>query len=227
MVRKTPPPRKVRTKGRLLGYARVSSKKQEANSSFEVQELYLKNVGVSRTNITRETGSSKENKLPFKHALLESTRSGDTLFVLSADRFGRCFLACEQELTLLITKGVTVYFGNQRVTTEKPIEILIRRLLLIFAEFSNSDRSERTKSGIRNKKKQLGGWKGGRPSLSMKVGLEKQALDLFNAKTASGGFLFSKTKISKHLGISLSSVYRMYNQYLAAKLIESRKKPKK
>ena len=232
MTRQKPAPRINQTKtGRLWGYARVSSRKQEANSSFEVQNIFLRNAGVPKPNITQETGSSKDNKLPFKKALINLCQSGDTLHVISSDRFGRQFLECESELIILQSRGVNVYFGNQLVTSKRPVNILLRRMLLMFSEFSNSERSERTRAGIRKKISEKGGWAGGRPNLSIKPGLIEKAWNLFNAKTNNAKtkeskFLYTKVQVAEILKICVSSAYRIYNRLLQDNLVEPRRAPK-
>ena len=71
------------------GYARVSSKSQEANSSLESQKQELVGNGILESNIIIEVGSATNEikKRPgFQNLIQNILKEGDTLVVTKIDR---------------------------------------------------------------------------------------------------------------------------------------------
>jgi DNA invertase Pin-like site-specific DNA recombinase len=74
------------------GYARVSSKSQEANSSLESQQQELIENGILESNIIIEVGSvlnEIKNRLEFQNLIQTVLKEGDTLVVSKIDRCAR------------------------------------------------------------------------------------------------------------------------------------------
>ena len=89
------------------GYARISSIDQNADRQFHA----LKQVGVPETNIYVDTISGKHFQRPEYKKLIKKLRSGDLLYVLSIDRFGRNYeeiLAQWRHLTKSIGVNICV-----------------------------------------------------------------------------------------------------------------------
>ena len=92
------------------GYARVSSKSQEENSSLEEQKQeFLKN-GVPEKNIRTEVGSAADtihNRPVFYNLIENELEENDLLFVTKIDRCGRNTLEFLKLQKMLFDKGVT------------------------------------------------------------------------------------------------------------------------
>ena len=90
------------------GYARVSSKSQEANSSLESQKQELVRNGILESNIIIEVGSAANEikNRPYFHNLIQNVlKEGDTLVVTKIDRCARNtleFLKLQEILLLLV-----------------------------------------------------------------------------------------------------------------------------
>lgn len=71
------------------GYARVSSKSQENNSSLERQKLQLIENGILEEHILPEIGSAGteiKNRPIFQTLINQKLQEGDTLMVTKIDR---------------------------------------------------------------------------------------------------------------------------------------------
>ena len=74
------------------GYARVSSKSQEANSSLESQKQELVRNGILESNIIIEVGSAAneiKNRPDFHNLIQNVLKEGNTLVVTKIDRCAR------------------------------------------------------------------------------------------------------------------------------------------
>ena len=74
------------------GYARVSSKSQEDNSSLESQKQGLVRNGVLESNIVIEVGSATneiKNRPEFQNLIQNILKEGDTLVITKIDRCAR------------------------------------------------------------------------------------------------------------------------------------------
>ena len=74
------------------GYARVSSKSQEDNSSLESQKQELVRNGILESNIIIEVGSATneiKNRPGFQNLIQNVLKEGDSLVVTKIDRCAR------------------------------------------------------------------------------------------------------------------------------------------
>ena len=74
------------------GYARVSSKSQEDNSSLEAQKEEFLRLGVPTKNIRVEVGSAAdkiEDRAVFYHLIDDELKENDLLLVTKIDRCSR------------------------------------------------------------------------------------------------------------------------------------------
>ena len=90
------------------GYARVSSKSQEVNSSLESQKQKLIQNKIQENNIITEVGSAAneiKNRPRFQNLIQNVLKEGDTLIVTKIDRYSRNtlkFLKLQKKLFILI-----------------------------------------------------------------------------------------------------------------------------
>ncbi|MDR3121800.1 MAG: recombinase family protein, partial [Clostridiales bacterium] len=74
-------------KSRNFGYARVSTKEQNEDR----QLMALRECGVLAKNVFLDKQSGKDFMRPAYHRMMDRIRPGDTIFVKSIDRLGRCY----------------------------------------------------------------------------------------------------------------------------------------
>jgi DNA invertase Pin-like site-specific DNA recombinase len=131
------------------GYARVSSKSQEYNSSLESQKQ-----GVPKKNIRLEIGSAADSirYRPILYNLIESElKENDLLFVTKIHRCSRNtleFLKLQEKLFKKSEKSVTFISLDLPYSTDMAVNKLIATNLAAIATFENERRKERQRQGI-------------------------------------------------------------------------------
>ncbi len=130
----------------IYGYARVSSAGQaQDGNSLEVQERELKEKGAEVVLKDVFTGT-KEHR-PELDRILKDIKSGDTLIVTKLDRISRSVTQGINLIDGLLEKGVEVNILNMGVMNNTPTGILIRQVMLAFAEFERNMIVMRTQEG--------------------------------------------------------------------------------
>ena len=130
--------------GKLIGYARVSTKEQELRMQLDD----LERAGC--WNIYKEHASaSKRRKRPQLELALMDLRPGDTLIVWKLDRLTRNL----RELFLILDRIHEAGAGFKSLTEQIDLSTATGRLLLgmfgAFAQFAAELTAERTERGIR------------------------------------------------------------------------------
>ncbi len=197
-----------------IGYARTSTLEQVAG--FEAQIRDLENAGCER--IFQEQVSSIAERKELKEAL-RFVREGDTLKVTKLDRLARSTPHLLEIVDLLETKGVHLQildFGGGAVDTKTPTGKLMLTMFGAMAQWERELMIERQKIGIQ-KAKEAGKYKGRAPTARMK----KDEV----AKLRDEGV--NPTEISRRLGISRSSVYRIFEMIDRKSSSEITKTPRK
>ncbi len=182
-----------------IGYARTSTVEQVAG--FEAQIRDLENAGCER--IFQEQVSSVAERSELTEAL-RFVREGDTLKVTKLDRLARSTPHLLEIVDLLEGMGVHLQildFGGSAVDTKTPTGKLMLTMFGAMAQFERELMLERQREGIR-KAKEAGKYKGRAPTARKK----KDEV----AKLRAEGV--NPTEISRRLGISRSSVYRILAQ---------------
>ena len=145
----------------IYGYARVSTYGQDKNgNSLEAQEKALKAAGADKIYIDSITGTKMDR--PQFEKLLAELKKGDTFLVTKLDRFARTVSQASDLITKMIDNGITVNVLNLGVLSNDSVSVLIRNILLSFAQFERDMIVERTQEGkaiARTKE----GFKEGRP----------------------------------------------------------------
>ncbi|MGV1831854.1 recombinase family protein [Agrobacterium vitis] len=146
-----------RPKGRLIGYARVSTDEQ----ATEAQEIELRAAGCDF--IVQEHGSGASRTRPALAKLLREIAAGDTLIVVRLDRLARSvshLLAVIEDLT---AKGAHFRSLRDPIDTTTPQGMFSLQVLGAVAQLERALISERTKAGIRAAKAK--GKKPGNPGI--------------------------------------------------------------
>jgi Site-specific recombinases, DNA invertase Pin homologs len=130
----------------IYGYARVSTKGQAKDgNSLDAQERQLRENGAEEIFIESFTGVKMER--PELDKLLERVQDRDTLIVTKLDRFARSVSQASNLITMLIDKGVRVNVLNLGILDNSSVSILMRNILLSFAQFERDMIVERTQEG--------------------------------------------------------------------------------
>lgn len=130
----------------VYGYARVSTKGQAKDgNSLEAQERLLKEHGAEVIFMDSFTGTKMSR--PEFDKLIKLIKKGDTVTVAKLDRFARSVSQASDLITELIDKGVRVDVCNLGILDNSSMSILMRNILLSFAQFERDMIVERTQEG--------------------------------------------------------------------------------
>ena len=190
------------------GYARVSSKSQEENSSLEAQKQQLIKNGIKIENIRIEIGSAAneiKNRPVFKKLMEEELQPNDLLMVTKIDRCSRNTLEFLKLQDILFKKNITFIALDLPTSIDLATNKLIATTLSGIAEFENNRRKERQKQGIRAAQQQ--GKYTGRKTIINQTLIQK-------VKNLKENKNLSVTEIAKLLGISRPTIYKILKQEL-------------
>ncbi len=130
----------------LIGYARVSTSKQDAQSQREA----LLAAGVDEQRIYVDAGRSGRTttgRAALEQALA-AAREGDTFVVTKLDRLARSIRDFHELADAITAKGVALQIGGQTYDPTSPMGRMFFSLLATFAEFESDLIRERTKEGM-------------------------------------------------------------------------------
>lgn len=182
-------------KGKLIGYARVSSVDQD----LEIQIERLMAAGCDKIFAEKYTGTTTKGRDALGDAL-HFVREDDVLVVTRLDRLARSGADLYRIIDHLNTEGVGFRCLDQgAVDTTSSTGKLTLAILGAVAEFETAIRRERQREGIA-KAKAHGIYKGRPPSID-----PAQVRELREAGKGPAA-------IARELGISRPSVYRLLAQ---------------
>jgi len=190
------------------GYARVSSKSQEDNSSLEAQKEEFLRLGVPTKNIRVEVGSAAdkiEDRAVFYHLIDDELKENDLLLVTKIDRCSRNTLEFLKLQERLHNKGVRFISLDLPYSSDMAVNQLISTNLAAIATFENERRKERQRQGIQAAKKN-GKYLGRRTVIDKK--LISQVQDLKENKN------LSITEIAKLTGRGRTTIYKVLKEEL-------------
>ena len=190
------------------GYARVSSKSQEDNSSLKGQKEQLIQNGILEENILVEVGSAAneiKNRPIFQILINQKLQEGDVLMVTKIDRCSRNTLEFLKLQDILFKRKIEFISLDLPHSDDPGINRLIATTLSSIAEFENNRRKERQKKGIRAAQKE-GKYQGRKTiidkTLIQKVEYLKEEKNL------------SVIDISKVTGVSTPTIYKVLKEHL-------------
>lgn len=190
------------------GYARVSSKSQESNSSIKSQKEQLIQKGIETENIRIEVGSAAneiKNRPVFQKLMEEELKPNDLLMVTKIDRCSRNTFEFLKLQDILFKKKITFVALDLPTSVDLATNKLIATTLSGIAEFENNRRKERQKQGIRAAQQQ--GKYTGRKSIINQTLIQK-VKDLKENKN------LSVTEIAKVIGVSRPTIYKVLKNEL-------------
>ena len=190
------------------GYARVSSKSQEDNSSLKGQKEQLIESGILEENILVEVGSAAneiKNRPIFQILINQKLQEGDVLMVTKIDRCSRNTLEFLKLQDILFKRKIEFISLDLPHSDDPGINRLIATTLSSIAEFENNRRKDRQKKGIRAAQKE-GKYQGRKTiidkTLIQKVEYLKEEKNL------------SVIDISKVTGVSTPTIYKVLKEHL-------------
>jgi DNA invertase Pin-like site-specific DNA recombinase len=181
------------TKGKRIGYIRVSSQDQNTERQLD---------GIELDKVFTDKCSGKDTKRPQLQVMLDYIRDGDTLVVHSMDRLARNVVDLLQMVERLTKDGVTVSFVKENLTFSgeaNPMNELLLTLLGAVAQFERAMIRERQREGIAIAKAK-GKYKGRKPTLS-----DDEVTWL---RTRAADPAISKAALAREMGISRMTLYR-------------------
>jgi DNA invertase Pin-like site-specific DNA recombinase len=190
------------------GYARVSSKSQEDNSSLEAQKKQFIKAGVPIKNIRVEVGSAADtiqDRPIFYHLIDNELKENNLLLVTKIDRCSRNTLEFLKLQERLHKKGVIFLSLDLPLSDDMAVNKLISTTLAAIATFENERRKERQRQGIQAAKKN-GKYLGRKTVIDKK--LISQVQDLKENKN------LSITEISKITGRAPNTIYKVLKNEL-------------
>lgn len=179
--------------GDLIGYARVSTSDQNAESQHD----QLTAAGCGR--IFTDRASGKLASRPELDACLAYLRPGDTLTATKLDRLGRSVRNLVELAQTLADRDINLKVLNQGIDTATPGGKLTFHILASIAEFERDLIRERTLDGLAAARAR--GRTGGRPSV-LTPAKRAHAYELHDA----GGR--SMQEIADLVGCSRATLYR-------------------
>ena len=204
---------KVRTTGKVVGYARTSTAEQQAG--LAAQERDLTAAGAER--IVSERISSVVTR-PGWERCLASLTAGDVLIVTKPCRMARStwhLLSIVEELDRRDVGLILLSMGGERLDTRNPTAKFMLTMLAACAEFERTLMLERQREGVVRAKAE-GKYKGRRPRIvdvvSVEVAAERarrgQKPLVDRAMVRELVAVMGPGKAARELGIGVTSVYR-------------------
>lgn len=128
---------------RLFGYARVSTSQQ----SLDIQIQALKEVGVIDSRILTDKATGSNLNRDGLDTLRMKVENGDTVLVKKLDRLGRDTQDMIQIINEFQSKGVSIRFLDDGISTEGTMGKMVITILAAVAEAERARILERTNEG--------------------------------------------------------------------------------
>jgi DNA invertase Pin-like site-specific DNA recombinase len=199
---------KIDQNPKKYGYARVSSKSQEVNSSLESQKQELVRNGILESNIIIEVGSAAneiKNRPGFQNLIQNVLKEGDTLVVTKIDRCARNTLEFLKLQDILFKRKIQFISLDLPYSEDLNINKLISITLSSIAEFETNRRKERQIQGISAAKK-AGKYRGRKTVINDKL--------ISEVKHLKQQKMLSITQIVKITGRSRNTIYKVLKEHL-------------
>ncbi|MBI3801195.1 MAG: recombinase family protein [Deltaproteobacteria bacterium] len=196
---------RLRTAGRLIGYARVSTGAQDLSLQLDA----LQQQGCRKPHIFIDKGSGGQAQRPGLDACLKMLQPGDVLLVWRLDRLGRSMPHLVTLIATLRERGVgfrSLCDGALDTTTASGE--LVFTIFSALAQFEQRLIQERTRAGL--KAARARGHRGGRKPI------RPDDPRVTMAKTMHTDTTLSITTVCRTLNISRATFYRYLS--LSAKL---------
>lgn len=192
--------------GKIIGYARVSTKKQLDNNSLDIQEAELLNEGC--TQVFKEQFTGKTNNRPVFNKVLSMLEPGDTLVVSKLDRFSRTSLEGMTLMQDLLQRDIGVKilnFGGIEGGFNSKNKLMFQ-IMMAFCEYERDMIVERCQTG-KEWSRQDPNFKDGRPRK-----FTQEQLDLALSMLTVNGGDKSYKEVERLMKISKSTLINEVNK---------------
>jgi DNA invertase Pin-like site-specific DNA recombinase len=130
--------------GRLIGYARISTRDQSLNMQLDA----LRRAGVPEDNLWYEVKSGVKTKRPRLELALTQAVRGDVFVVYKLDRVGRSMLDLIEKVEGLTERGIGFRSLTDGFDTTTPGGRLLFHVIGALAQFERDLVVERTRDGM-------------------------------------------------------------------------------
>ena len=185
------------TKGKNIAYVRVSTTDQNEARQNEALNKY----NIDKWYVEKITG--KDTNRPKLIEMLDFIREDDTVYVEEFSRLGRSTQDLLDIVQHIENKGAKFISIKENFDTKTPAGRLQMTMMAAIAEFERSMILERQREGIAIAKKE-GKYKGRKKIKRTDIDIH---YDRYMSRKAS------KTQIANELGISRSTLTRLFNEY--------------
>lgn len=152
---------KAKAAGTVIGYARVSTDKQDADRQRLDIQAYCEAQGLALSRVIVETVSSRKAEREV-YAVVAGLRAGDALIVTELSRLARSMIELNGIIAQILMKGASLRVVSGQVVDESIGSQSLVFALGIAAQVERDMISERTTSALRARK--AAGVKLGRPA---------------------------------------------------------------
>lgn len=192
--------------GKIIGYARVSTKSQakEGNSLEQQKEEILNKYNTAEVFSESYTGTKTDR--PIFNKIINELQEGDTLVVTKLDRLARNTVEGIQVIENLFNKSVSVHVLNVGLLENTTMGKFFLTTLLAVAEMERNTIIERTQAG-KEIAKAKEGFKEGRP----KKFTSKQLDHALSMLSINGGS-YSYSEVEEITNISKSTLTREWRK---------------
>ncbi|QHC68865.1 recombinase family protein (plasmid) [Rathayibacter sp. VKM Ac-2759] len=181
---------------KLVGYARVSTDKQDATAQRDA----LHAAGVPLERIYVDAGRSGSNRdRPKLREAMAACDEGSTLLVTKLDRLARSLPDARDLVAELTERGVSLSIGGAVHDPTDPVGRLLFNMLAMVAEFEAEMIRSRTREGMAVAKAK-GRLKGRKPKLSAKF----EQLMVAEYRTGE----HTVAELAEQYGVGRATVYR-------------------
>lgn len=201
-------------KGKLIGYARVSTIDQD----LSIQRTALEKAGCDIIREDKASGTKRDGRNGLRD-VLEFLRQGDTLVVLRLDRLGRSLRDLSNIAHELEERGAALKVLDQNVDTSTSSGRAFFGMLAVFAQFETDVRKERQLAGIEAAK--VKGVYKGRVNAVDPIRVKELRADGLNITEIAKELSCSRPSVYAALGMSQSEAAK-----ISAQIFERRKRGK-
>ena len=165
-----------------FAYIRVSTRSQSYARQLELLKSKVPDIDDKNVYCEKKSGASTKGRTELNR-LLETVRSGDTIYVHSIDRLGRCLIDILQIIKVLDDKKVRLVSISQNIDSSIPTGKMFMIMCGMLGEIELMLIKERTNEGVSIAKKNK---KMGRPKKILSTAENNVLADyLEGRKTAS------------------------------------------
>ena len=191
------------SKGRKIGYVRVSTAEQNKGRQIEMLQRFHVHM------LFEDSCSAKDTNRPNFKKLMETLTNGDELYICDFSRLSRSVVDLLNILNELKRRGVTVVSLKENLDTATPTGKLMLTMIGAINEFERAVLLERQKEGIALAK--AGGAYKGRKPIEKPKDFDSVAERILNKSlTAKEGMVI--------LGMKKTTFYKYFSQYKESKI---------